>query len=87
MAAASHSFGLSSNPAAAVPSTAMAQKFNRADERALAIDELRTYLAYVAAHPSTLTRLALLIPRSRWGPVPAAVFVRDLAVALASRRK
>lgn len=60
-AAAASSFGLTANPAAAVPSTSMAQKFNRASARVLSIDELRTYLAYVAAHPSTLIRLGLML--------------------------
>ncbi|NMM78566.1 hypothetical protein B2J88_32690 [Rhodococcus sp. SRB_17] len=52
-------FGLTYNAAAAVPAGKMAATFNRPGERVLSIEELRHYLAHIAALPSTLTRLAL----------------------------
>jgi integrase len=57
--AAAAGFGLTYNPAAAVPAGKMAAAFNRPGDRVLSVDELRHYLAHVAALPSTLTRLAL----------------------------
>lgn len=57
--AAAAGFDLKYNPAAAVPAGKMAATFNRPGERVLSVDELRHYLAHVAALPSTLTRLAL----------------------------
>jgi len=53
-------YGLTMNPAAAVPVARMAAAFNRAGERTLSIDEMRAYLAHVAALPATVQRLALL---------------------------
>lgn len=52
-------FKLTFNPAAAVPATSMAARFNRAGERVLSAEELTQYLVYVDALPSTLTRIAL----------------------------
>lgn len=52
-------FGLTHNPAAAVPATKMAEAYGRPSERALSVDEFRHYLAHVAAVPSALVRLAL----------------------------
>lgn len=57
--AAAAGFGLTYNAAAAVPAGKMAATFNRSGERVLSVEELRHYLAHVAALPSTLTRLAL----------------------------
>jgi len=57
--AAAAGFGLTYNAAAAVPAGKMAATFNRPGERVLSVEELRHYLAHVAALPSTLTRLAL----------------------------
>ena len=51
-------FGLTSNPAAAVPATAMAEAFNKKDSRTLSRDELRHYLAAITAMPG-LAGLAL----------------------------
>lgn len=60
MAPASASgFGLTINPASAVPATSMAAVFNRSGERALSPDEFRHYLAHLVAVPSPLPRLAL----------------------------
>jgi len=57
--AAAAGFSLTYNAAAAVPAGKMAAAFNRPGERVLSVEELRHYLAHVAALPSTLTRLAL----------------------------
>lgn len=57
--AAAAGFGLTYNAPAAVPAGKMAATFNRPGERVLSVEELRHYLAHVAALPSTLTRLAL----------------------------
>ena len=57
--AAAAGFGLTFNPAAAVPSSKMAAAFNRSGQRVLTNQELRHYLSRVAALPSDLTRLAL----------------------------
>lgn len=57
--AAAAGFGLTYNAAAAVPAGKMAAAFNRPGERVLSVEELRHYLAHIAALPSTLTRLAL----------------------------
>lgn len=56
--AGSRGFGLTTNPAAAVPATAMAAAFNKAGERTLSRDELRHYLIYITALPG-MTGLAL----------------------------
>ena len=53
-------FGLTMNPAAAVPVAKMAAAFNKAGDRALSVDELRAYLAHVAGLPSPIQRVALL---------------------------
>ena len=53
-------FGLTVNPAAAVPSRAMAAKFNKTGERTLSEKELRIFMVHVFAWPSELQRLALL---------------------------
>ncbi|MBU2286941.1 MAG: tyrosine-type recombinase/integrase, partial [Gammaproteobacteria bacterium] len=60
-------FGLTSNPAAAVPATTMAAKFNRAGERVLSVDELRRYMAHVDALPSSFQRLALRLQLATGG--------------------
>ena len=52
-------FTLTYNPAASVPSAKMAAAFNKLGSRVLSRDELKQYLACVAAHPSLVTRLAL----------------------------
>lgn len=52
-------FDLTLNPAAAVPSTSMAAKFNRAGHRTLSVPELRAYLTRLEAVPSMRNRLAL----------------------------
>lgn len=57
--AAAKEFGLTVNPVAAVPATKMAAAFNRAGNRVLDADELRHYLAHVAALETDLPRLAL----------------------------
>ena len=56
--ASSRGFGLTTNPAAAVPATSMAAAFNKAGDRTLSRDELRHYLAYITALPG-MTGLAL----------------------------
>jgi hypothetical protein len=53
-------FGLTGNPAGAVPSRAMAAKFNKTGERTLSEAELRIFMVHVFAWPSELQRLALL---------------------------
>lgn len=50
-AAGAGGFGLTSNPAAAVPVRSMAAAFNKKDERTLTADELRHYLTYITAMP------------------------------------
>lgn len=60
-------FGLTSNPAAAVPATTMAAKFNRAGDRVLSAEELRRYIAHVDALPSSLQRLALRLQLATGG--------------------
>lgn len=57
--AGADSFGLTGNPAAAVPATKMAAAFNKPGERTLSDEELRIYLAHLEAWPSALPRLAL----------------------------
>lgn len=57
--AAAAGFGLTSNPAAAVPVADMALEFNKAGNRTLSPDELRAYLEHVGALPSLVTRAAL----------------------------
>lgn len=57
--AGTDSFGLTGNPAAAVPATKMAAAFNKPGERTLNDEELRIYLAHLEAWPSALPRLAL----------------------------
>lgn len=52
-------FGLSTNPAASVPSTKMAAAFHNAGERVLTVDELRVYLTHLESVPSEIQRLAL----------------------------
>lgn len=52
-------FGLSGNPAAAVPATNMAAAFNKPGKRTLSEAELFHFLAHLEAWPSTLQRLAL----------------------------
>jgi integrase len=56
--AAASGFGVTSNPAAAVQATRMAEAFNRPGKRTLTRDELRHYLRYVATLPA-LPRIAL----------------------------
>ena len=53
-------FCLIGNPAGAVPSRAMAAKFNKTGERTLSEVELRIFMGHVFAWPSELQRLALL---------------------------
>ncbi|RZL65949.1 MAG: hypothetical protein EOP81_02205 [Variovorax sp.] len=53
------SFGLTGNPAASISITEMAEVFNKTGERTLNEDELRHYLAHLAAWPAVLPRLAL----------------------------
>ncbi|MCY1199113.1 hypothetical protein D9M72_105090 [compost metagenome] len=57
--AAAKEFGLTVNPVNAVPATKMAAAFNRTGNRVLDADELRHYLAHVAALENDLPRLAL----------------------------
>lgn len=52
-------FGLSINPAAAVPAVSMARAFNRAGTRVLSVQELRAYMARLDEVPSMVNRLAL----------------------------
>ncbi|MBS0426665.1 MAG: integrase family protein [Proteobacteria bacterium] len=54
-------FGLTMNPVGAVPATKMAAKYKVAGKRALSPDELRVYLLHVAALPSAMTRVALML--------------------------
>ena len=56
--AAARGFGLTTNPAAAVPATTMAAAFNKAGDRTLSRDELRHYLVYITAMPG-MTGMAL----------------------------
>lgn len=53
-------FGLTGNPAGAVPSRAMAAKFNKTGERTLSESELFIFMVHVFAWTSELQRLALL---------------------------
>lgn len=52
-------FGLTTNPAAAVPSEGMARVFNRAGTRVLSAKELRIYIRRLDEIPSMVNRLAL----------------------------
>jgi integrase len=52
-------FELQGNPAAAVPATKMAAKFQTVGERTLTVDELRCYLKRLEKVPSEIHRLAL----------------------------
>lgn len=52
-------FGLTTNPAAAVPSENMARAFNRAGTRVLTTRELGFYMGHLAEIPSPVNRLAL----------------------------
>ena len=56
---AARDFGLTINPAAAVPATNMAAAFNRAGDRNLKADELRLFLAYLFARDQDLPSLVL----------------------------
>lgn len=57
--AAAADFGLTTNPAAAVPSESMARAFNRAGTRVLTTGELREYMLRLESIPSMVNRLAL----------------------------
>lgn len=52
-------FGITSNPAAAVPVTSMSAKFNVAGERVLSREELAHYIAHLYALPHSLPALVL----------------------------
>ncbi len=56
---AARDFGLTVNPAAAVPATNMAAAFNRAGDRNLKADELRLFLVYLFARDQDLPSLVL----------------------------
>lgn len=65
--AAAAGFGLTYNPAAAVPAAKMAATFNRAGDRVLSVEELQHYITHVAALPSALPRLALQLQLASGG--------------------
>lgn len=54
-----HDFGLTTNPAAAVPATKMAEAYNRAGDRNLKANELSMFLNYLCARDQDLQSLAL----------------------------